>query len=570
MPAETFGLARLDRLRDPVRQVIQPLDAPHPAYVLFVSISDGDRRASVATVGADSFDAAWQKALSAAGDLLDSQRLDGRLLRIDWPVRIEKITVKTLHKQLGRTKRNYFRLGLSLNDQFETAFLDNELNANAMLYGGNKVEHCVLNERNFALYAKTRFGNAFETDFAEARALWAFTTSGFFLDEEGRHYRLCGEGAGSGQREGQPLDRAMLDRLIDSSSSYLASQVKPDGAFVYGYHPCFDREIRTYNVLRHASTTYAMIEAYEVTRDSKTRAAIERSLGHLTGHLTRIARLPDGAEAAFLIDVGSEIKLGGNAVFLLALAKYTSVMSDDRYLPLMDKLATGIVHMQDAKTGEFRHVLLYPDLSTKAEFRTVYYDGEAAFALMRLYALTHDIRWLGAVEKAFEHFLRRNYTQYHDHWLGYCANELTLFRPEERYFRFCVENVSTYLDFVANRITTFPTLLELMMATRQALSRIADHPDLVPLLGEIDLAAFEVALEKRAHYLLNGHFYPEVAMFMRNPRRIMGSFYIRHHAFRVRIDDVEHYLSGLIAYRAYLNEKEAFKSLVSRQAGAGS
>jgi hypothetical protein len=308
-----------------------------------------------------------------------------------------------------------------------------------------------------------------------------------------------------------------------------------------------------------------MIEAFELTADADLAQAIERSLARLTSHYIRSARLPNGSEAAFLVDVGAEIKLGGNAVALLALTKYTSLTRNRRYLALMEKLALGIIHMQDGRTGGFRHVLKFPELSTKAEFRTVYYDGEATFALMRLYGLTRDQRWIGAVEKAFEHFLRHDYTQYHDHWLGYCANELTLFRPEERYFRFCIENVSTYLDFVANRITTFPTLLELMMATRQALSRIDGDADLNPLLDEIDLPAFEDALEKRAHHLLNGYFFPEVAMFMRNPNRVVGSFYIRHQAFRVRIDDVEHYLSGLIAYRGYLAERENFRALIARR-----
>lgn len=552
-----------DRLSALHARLSQEPGAPRPdgapACTLFFSFTDGAARAQTFTLSGADIDACWR---DAAPLLLAQAPQKLRWLRVDRVRAVEQSNWGQVRRRLSATKRNYFRFGIALDADLHHAFLETEINANAMLYGGPGQPVAIVNEGNFLRYARLRHGID-SVDFSDETPVWLFTATGLFMDEHGAIHAMRRIGRNGGRRTIDRLDPDRLTTLVDDGSAYLAGQVKADGRFHYGWHPCFDREITTYNSLRHASTTYAMLEAWEVTREPALMAAIERALGHLVDDLIQPAALPDGRQAAFLIDPGQEIKLGGNAVCLLALVKYDELTGDPRHRPLMEQLALGILHMQDGATGRFVHVLSWPMLAVKQDFRIIYYDGEAAFGLMRLYGLTGDPRWIDAVERAFDHFIAAGHARAHDHWLGYCANELTRHRPEARYYRFGLDNVRDYLDFVAERITTFPTLLELMMAAERMIARIGDDPVLRPLLDTIDLDRFYDALHRRAHYLLNGHFWPELAMFFANPVRIRGSFFIRHHAFRVRIDDVEHYLSGLIAYRAYLLSGRAERPLRS-------
>jgi len=556
-----------EMLGDHVRAACQRLPAPHPAFVLFFSCSGGEDRATVAIAQGDTFEAAWSKGLEAVRAMQAGARGSRRWLRIDWPLAVEPVNSDGLREILGSTKRNYFRFGISLDDGFDHAFLEQELNANAMLYGGNQTPTAELNEKNFHAYFQKRFPGQASPDLGAGPA-YVFTSAGIFHDGETAH-PLYPTGRNASRRIVDELTVPLLTGLIADGSEYLARQVMPDGRFIYGIHPCFDREIGTYNALRHASATYAMIEAYEVTGIGTLHAAIEGALGLLTRELIAHTVLPDGTPAAFLVEANREIKLGGNALAILALAKYAAITGSTGHYRLMSKLAAGICYMQDGRSGAFRHVLEFPSLRTKQTFRTIYYDGEAAFALMRLYELTGEPSLLSAVENAFDHFIRSDHACHHDHWLAYCANELTRHRPEQRYFQFAIDNVSGHLDFVANRITTFPTLLELMMATREVLVRLEGDARFAHLLEKIDLEQFDSAMEKRARYLLNGHFWPEFAMFMKNPQRINGSFFIRHHGFRIRIDDVEHYLSGLIAYRRLALSRAASDHRTAFAAGSG-
>lgn len=525
--------------------------------VLMLSYSGGSTRAVVHTFRETTFNQAWALLHDFAMQMFNESSAEPEHLRVDRVCNIEPTSWAELKDRLSTSKRNYFTRGIALDAQFEHSFLWGELNGNAMLYGGADVEFAQLNVGNFEKYARKKYGNKFTLNHAGQQPVWLFDAQGAYCSEDAVLYPLEQEGVATGCRVLPPLDAAFCVDLVTTASEFLARQVKESGLFVYGLFPCFNREIPNYNTLRHASSTYAMIEAWEITQSEFLKASIDRSLLCLTSELIKKVTLPGGIEAAFLVDTNNEIKLGGNAVCILALAKYTELTGNAQYIGLMELLAQGLVAMLNPSTRQFVHVLNFPDLSVKEQFRIIYYDGEAAFALMRLYKITRRARWLQAVELAFEYFIEARHWKANDHWLSYCVNELTLYRPRREYFEFGIRNFANHLDFVLTRITTFPTLLELMMAAEQMLKRLQSLPEFADLYAQVDREKFDRALHWRANYLLTAYFWPEWAMYFAKPDSVVGAFFIRHHAYRVRIDDVEHYVSGLVAYRKLLQRMPA-------------
>lgn len=363
--------------------------------------------------------------------------------------------------------------------------------------------------------------------------------------DAGKWISLGEEGGRKGLRHIDNLSTE-IDKMIETSTHYLKNEIQPNGQFQYGYFPHFDRKIQFYNILRHCSSTYALTEGLSYLKEdmSPARRALQYIIDHSLLFKGDIAYIYDDTKGI------NEIKLGQNAAFIFAVCEYVKYHpNEEKLLKVAQAVAKGILTMINHNTMETTHVLNYPDLSIKESFRIIYYDGEATLALLRLYQIDQCEEWLHTVKCLMERFINEKYWKYHDHWLAYCTNELVQIEPEERYFELGIRNASSYLEYIYQRETTFPTFLEMLMATYHLVQKAKQEGFKEMIDDLIDEEMLIKTIHERADYQRTGYFYPEYAMYFKNPKRILGSFFIKHHGYRVRIDDIEHYLSGYIQYQ---------------------
>lgn len=536
--------------------------------VLFLSASSMKERATVRHAVSETPELAWTTALTALEEVFKTKGTGGKIifvLRADWVTSSEVTTWADCLDRIKSTRRNWFRQGISFDKDYNLAFTEQELNANLILFDETQEKpNGDFRADRAQDYCRKRFNSDFP-ELSEGTEIKLFETEGLFIQEGmSEPLAITGKGENAGRRSTPKGDSEFFLKLAKNGGNYLAQQCTKKGRFIYGLYPYDDSVVPSYNSLRHFSTLFAMMDVYSTYGKMggiTLGKAISRGLEYGIKTFIRYKKLDDGTEAAYLED-RKQFKLGANGVVILTLARWSELQRTKKYIPLMRAMARGIFSMQKPN-GSFIHVLNSEDYTIRDEFRTPYYDGEAVFSMLRLYAITKDEELLKSSEKAFEYFIATDYWKNYDHWLSYAVNELTIYKPEKKYFEFGLNNCLPYLSFIRNRDTYWPTLLELIMAAYNMLCRMKTIPEMSELLERVDWQFFHEALNIRAERMLNGYFYPETAMFFKNPERIVGSFCIRHHAFRVRIDDVQHYLSGFIAYSKYLQDEDNKKIAIA-------
>ncbi|MDH0032161.1 MULTISPECIES: poly alpha-glucosyltransferase [unclassified Acinetobacter] len=472
------------------------------------------------------------------------------IIKLDIAYQIQKQPWKNVVYEVSHQQHNnHYRKGLSLDENFEVAFLEQEVYGRAIIKGLKYDEPNFFDEANFNAAIQKKYPNINKTVVLDTlEHIWTFETYAAIY-EDGQFIPLQSGGCQNGVRELQGDKKEHLKQLIKKDADFLYRQIHDNGRFVYGYFPAYDRELKGYNTVRHCTSIYALLESFEVEENDEFWPKIHSSIQYAIDTFYREKQ----GKVAFMIDgeKNQEIKLGANAAAILMFSKYQELTNDKKYLKYAEAIANGILEMVDAE-GQTTHVLHYPSYELKEKFRIVYYDGEAALALLRLYQLNHDKKLLATVKLMFEHFITKKYDKYHDHWLSYCTNELTKICPEEKYFQFGLNNYLQHMDFIKNRKTVYATFLEMLMSAYKMVNRLKEQ-GYEELYQQAKFDKLQELIELRSEFQRNGFFYPEVAMYMARPDKILNAFYVRHDRFRTRIDDQEHNLSGYIAYVNYFN-----------------
>jgi hypothetical protein len=340
---------------------------------------------------------------------------------------------------------------------------------------------------------------------------------------------------------------------VRSGADYLSRVMSDQGRYAYLYHPVYDRDDASYGWLRHAGATYALLEAYEEFGTPLYLEKAERALGYLKSHL-----VDDPArQGKYILDTNDEEqqKVGGAGLALLAFAKDAAVTGKRTELETMRALARTIIGQQ-YPDGHFRaNSDLEDDSGKKRKREPVYYQGEAALGLLRLYGIDPQPAYLDSARRAADWVVQvrdvdvSQDNQEHDHWISYAFNDLYRVARDDAYVEHAYKIARAILDsqhragrapaadwigtFYEGQTTPGSTRLE-AYAADVALSRVAGRSD-----GWLLEPAREVAAS-----MLGQQFGPDNDYWLGNQAKVEGG--VRESLFvqDVRIDYVQHAMSA--------------------------
>ncbi len=455
-------------------------------------------------------------------------------VKIDKLVDIENLSYAEFKKKINNDE--IFSYGIAL-DNNRIVLLSEELNSNSII---NRKEHDI----NFDNLNKYLSEKGIKTKINNLSRITIFKTESKYLNNN--VFINLENKVGFNNRNITEIKNE-LPIIIKNTGQLLAS-MNENGKYIYGYKSNLASKINSYNILRHAGSTWSLILYYEKYPSIELRQTIEAAIEYLIDNFT----VEYNDDIAFVVEKkAAEIKLGGNALTLLMLAEYKLVFSDSKYDDISKKIAEGIMYMQN-EDGSFNHIL---DLNFNVEekFRTVYYDGEATFSLLKYYKTNKDEYLLNQVKKSIDYFIDKNYEQYRDQWISYTLNEYVKINSDEKYILFALLNYTYNKQKLDNNRTFGPTRLELLMTTLDTYNYATENIDSFNI-NDFNLKELKNSIEINFETLFNFYISEEVAMYLNNPILVLNGFHDIKSSFRMRIDDLQHSLLGIMKYNDLYND----------------
>ena len=356
-----------------------------------------------------------------------------------------------------------------------------------------------------------------------------------------------------------PGESDLSDELFSSivyGGNYLVNVTNTDGSFIYEYNAASDTENEGYNILRHAGTVYSMLQVYDETGDTHLLTAAESAIEFLLSFLK-----PFDNGSSQVIVYQDEVKLGGNALAIIALAEHAKVTDNKEYVGVMQGLAK-FIEFSQKDSGEFISKRYY-STGIIDSFVSQYYPGEAILALCRLYSLDGNETWLDVAEKATQYLIdqRKNIETVnlvHDHWLLMAMNELYRFRDNSSYFthsmdlaesimyqqRDGVNRISEQSEWLGSYYTppgttSTATRSEALVAAYHLSNDFGERNMTEKILNAVDLGV---------KFQLTTQFTPDNIQSLPNPSKAVGGFHNTLTDYTIRIDYVQHNICSILGY----------------------
>ena len=235
-----------------------------------------------------------------------------------------------------------------------------------------------------------------------------------------------------------------VDRLADLAKDraamgarWLAGVARDDGSFLYEYDPeddSYDRE--DYNEVRHAGTTYSLFTAYGVEGDPDVLEAAEGGAGYIDASSLIVGER--GRAYVF----GERMKLGGQALAIVALLERRRVLEDTSYDDLIDGLARFMASLElPDEPGRYYQSYYHEEDRPSLDPDSDYYPGEALLAFTRLAQQFPDGPYLGYARRAAQFLIYQRdgdipaagVVPRQDHWLTMALSELYRLDPRPEY-----------------------------------------------------------------------------------------------------------------------------------------